>query len=254
MAAFEEFQAPAVHRRGLQAVDEPEQRGPSPPEEFAEFVDERQHGGAHNDVIQHLGIAGDLGKIAGERCFRWRNGDMLQNLAALRGDRFGEEIPVIVAKGEIRVDHRDLLAQGRGHEGRHGPHLAFHIGDAGLQRVAVEHAGGHVTALGDDEIGQLQFPRPGGRPDDHVTEQRAEGDVAAMLAGEFLDQFGPAPGVSAVILGDDLHRAAMDAALVDQPGRGLRGAVITAAIGGPDTGTVHLKPAMRSGSLPWAPA
>ena len=88
-------------------------------------------------MIHHLGLARDAREILGERCLGWRYGDLFQNLAALRLDRFGEEIAMIMSKGKIGKDHRDLLAQIVGHKRRHCDHLAFHIGDPRLHRVPV---------------------------------------------------------------------------------------------------------------------
>ncbi len=84
-----------------------------------------------------------------------------------------------------------------------------------------------------------------------MAEQRAKPDIAAILIGEFLDHLGPALGVGAIILGHNLDHAAIDAAaVVDQFDRGLRGAVIPAAIGGTDASAVHLKPDLdRRGGL-----
>ncbi len=128
------------------------------------------------------------------------------------------------------------------HIGRHRLHLAFHVGDAGLQRVAVQHARGDVMPFGDHEIGQLQLARARRGADDHMAEQRAEADVAIVLGGEFLDHLGAALGIGAVILGDDLDHAAVDAAaVVDQLGGGRGGAVVPAAVGGADAGAVHLE-------------
>ena len=95
---------------------------------------------------------------------------MLQNFAALGFDRRREVVAVIVAEGEVGKDHRDLLAEVLGDEGRHRLHLALHIGDARLQRVAIERAGGDVMALGDHEIGNLELARSRRRADDHVAE------------------------------------------------------------------------------------
>ena len=65
---------------------------------------------------------------------------MLQHLAALRFDGGGEEVAMIVAEGEIGEDHRDLLAKVLADERRHRLHLRFHVGDARLQRPAVQRA------------------------------------------------------------------------------------------------------------------
>ena len=51
-----------------------------------------------------------------------------------------------------------------------------------------------------------------------MREQRAEDDVDLVLGGELADHLGAAAGIGAVILDDDLDRAAVDAAgVVDQP-------------------------------------
>lgn len=96
--------------------------------------------------------------------------------------------------------------------------------------------------FGNDKIGQLQFARTRGRANYNVAEQGPKRHIAAMLRGEFFDNFGPTFGVGAIILGDNLDRAAIDAAgVVDQLGRGCGRAVIPPAIGCADTGSVHLK-------------
>src|SRR5690606_21204205 len=57
-----------------------------------------------------------------------------------------------------------------------------------------------------------------------------------------LNHLGAALGVGAVILGDDLHRAAADAAgVVDGLGRGGRDALVPAPVGGTDAGAMSLE-------------
>ena len=167
---------------------------------------------------------------------------MFQNLPALRLDRGGEIVAVIMAECKIREDHRHLLAQRVGHERRHRLNLAFHIGDARLQRIAVQHAAGHVMPLGHHKIGQLQLARARGRADHHMRKQGTEPDIAIVLGGKFLHHLGAALGIGAIILGDDLHRAPVDAApFVDQRRRGGGGTVIPAPVGRADPGAVHLE-------------
>ena len=97
-------------------------------------------------------------------------------------------------------------------------------------------------ALGHHEIGDLQLARARRRADHHMAEQRAVSDVAFMLVGEFLHHLGAPLGIGAVILGDDLHRAAIDAAgFVDYPRGGIRHPLVPAPVGCADTGAVHLK-------------
>ena len=119
--------------------------------------------------------------------------------------------------------------------------LALHVGDAGLQRPAVEGAGGDVVALGADEVGDLQLAGAGGGAHDDVGEEGAEDEVH-VLGGELLHHLGAALGVGAVVLEDDLDRAAVDAAgFVEDLERGLGGALVPAAVGGADAGAVELE-------------
>ncbi len=60
-----------------------------------------------------------------------------------------------MAKGKVRIDHCDLFPEIVRNKWRHGNHLAFHIGYAGLQRVAIQHPAGDVMPFRNDEIGQL---------------------------------------------------------------------------------------------------
>ncbi len=159
IAVLEELQTGTVNRHRLQTVDKAKERRTLPAKEFAQFLDKGQHGGSDHDVIQNLGVARNLGEILGERGLRGRNRDMCQHFAALRLDRLRKEIAVIMAECEIREHHRDLFAKIRGHIGRHRLNLTFDIRDARLQRVAVEHARGHMMPFRDHEIRQLQFPR-----------------------------------------------------------------------------------------------
>ena len=169
--------------------------------------------------------------------------------------RGGEEVAVVVAEGVVGVDHRDLLAEVRRHPGGHRLHLALHVGDAGLQRPAVERAGGDVVALGADEVGHAQLAGARGRAHDDVGEEGAE-DQVHVLGGELLDHLGAALGVGAVVLEDDLDRAAVDAAgVVQHLERGGGGALVPAAVGGADAGAVQLEAeADRLGGLRLDPA
>ena len=63
-----------------------------------------------------------------------------------------------------------------------------------------------------------------------------------MLVRKFLDDLGPALGIGAVILGDDLDGPPIDAArIVDGLSRGGRGAAVPASVGGADAGGVLLE-------------
>ena len=68
-----------------------------------------------------------------------------------------------------------------------------------------------MVALGADEVGHPELAGAGGGAHDHVGEEGAEDEVHVVV-GEFLDHLGAALGVGAVVLEDDLHRAAVDAA------------------------------------------
>ena len=69
-----------------------------------------------------------------------------------------------------------------------------------------------MVALGADQVGHAELAGAGGGAHDHVGEQGAE-DHVHVLGGELLDHLGAALGVGAVVLEDDLDRAAVDAAL-----------------------------------------
>ena len=181
--------------------------------ELAELLDEGEDGGADHDVVDDLGLLRDAGEVAGEGGLGGRDGEELDDLAALGLHRGGEEVAVVVAEGVVGVDHRDLLAEVRRHPGGHGLDLALHVGDAGLQRPAVEGAGGDVVALGADEVGDFQLAGAGGGAHDDVGEEGAEDEVH-VLGGELLHHLGAALGVGAVVLEDDLDRAAVDAAVL----------------------------------------
>ena len=242
IGSLEELEARAgkVHR--LERVDEAEDLGTRIAEELAHFLDEGQNRRTHHDVIDHIGVARDLREIFGKGRFCRRDRDLCDNLAALRLDRCREVIAVIMSEGEVRIDHRDLLAERAVHERCHRLDLALHIGDAGLQRVAVQHAAGDMMALGNNEIGDFQLAGARGGPDDDVAEQCAKRDVTPMLGGHLFHDLGTALGIRSVILGDDLDRTAVDSAFViDLLHCGLGGAVVPAAVGGADSGPVDLE-------------
>ena len=237
IGSLEELEARALEVDGLEAVDEAEQRGVLRAEMLAQLLHEGQHRGSHHDVVDHLGVHRDLREIAREGGLGRRNGDQRVHLPALRLDRGGEKVAVVVAEGEVREDHGDLLAHVLGDPRRHGDDLRLHVGDAWLEGIAVERARGHVMALGHHVIGQLQFACARGRAHHDMAEQRAEGHVALVLGGEFLDHLGAAAGVGRVVLGDDLDGPAVDSALlVDELDGGGGGALIPAAVGRADAG------------------
>ena len=63
-----------------------------------------------------------------------------------------------------------------------------------------------------------------------------------FVGGELLHHLGAALGVGAVVLEDDLDRAAVDAAgVVQDLERGRGGALVPAAVGGADAGAVELE-------------
>ena len=212
IGAFEEFKARALEVDGFEAVDEAEQCRMLRAEMFAQFLDEGENRRPDHDVIDDFGVGRDLREVAGERTLGRRNGDERVDFAALGLDRRREIIAVVVAEGEVREDHADLLADILGDPRGKRDHLRFHIGDARLEGVAVEAARGHVMAFGHHVIGNLQFAGAWRRAHDHMAEQRAEGHVALVLGGEFFDHFSTPARVGAVILGDDFHLAAIDAA------------------------------------------
>ena len=96
-------------------------------------------------------------------------------------------------------------------------------------------------ALGADEVGDVQLAGAGGGAHDDVGEEGAEDEVHVGV-GELLHHLGAALGVGAVVLEDDLHGAAVDAALLVQDlERGHGGALVPAAVGGADAGAVELE-------------
>ena len=150
---------------------------------------------------------------------------------------------MVVAERVVREHHRDPLAEVVHHPRRHGRDLRPNVGDAGLEHVAVEHAGGDVRTLADHEIRNLQFTGPGGGADDHVREQRAVHEVHLVLTRQLLDHFRAALRVGPVVLGDDLDRPPRDTAGLVHVSRGrVRGALVPAPVGGADAGAVHLEP------------
>ncbi len=149
---------------------------------------------------------------------------------------------MVVAEGIVRIDHGDLLADIRRDPRRHRTALRAHIGNAGLEHVAVHLAGCDVVALAHHVIRHLEFAGCRRGTDHHMTEQRSVDDVGLVLVGEFLHHLGAARGIRAVILGDDLDRASVDAAgIVDAfDGRGGR-TLVPAPVGGTDAGAVCLE-------------
>ena len=75
---------------------------------------------------------------------------------------------MVVTESEIREYLRDLLAGIGRDPWRHGLDLAFHIGDARLEDVAVEFRRRDMVTLADDEVRQLRFARSRGRADHHM--------------------------------------------------------------------------------------
>ena len=250
MRALEEAEPRAGDVDRLEAVDEAEDLGlRARAVEVAELLDEGQHRRADHDVVQHLGVVRDPRQVAGERGLRRRDRDQRRHLAALLLHRLGEEVAVIVAERIVRIDHRHLLAEVRRHPRRHGAHLALDVGDPGLRRPAVE-PGGDGMALRADEVGNAELARPRRRAHHHVAEQRPVDEVH-VPGRELLDDLGAALRIGAVVLEDDLDRAAVDpAALVQDLQRRLRGALVPAAVGGADAGAVKLEAeADRGGRL-----
>lgn len=244
MRALEELEAGVgdVHR--LERVDEAEDLGPvARAVELAQLLDEGEDGRAHHDVIEHLGVARDAREVAGEAGLGRRNGDLRHDLAPLRFHRFGEEVAVVVAEGIVREDHRDLLAEVLRDPGRHRRDLRAHVGDARLQRPAVQLARGDVIAFRADQIGDLQFGRPGGCGDHHMAEERPEDHVHLGLRGQLLDHLGTAARVGRIVLEQDLDRTPGDAArLVHHLQRGERRPLVPPPVGRADPGAMELEP------------
>ena len=242
MAAVEEFEAGAVDVDRFERIHEAEQLRPVGAVEFAELLDEGEHGRPDHDVVDHVGLGRDLREVAGERTLRRRDGDLRDHVGALRLQRRRQVVAVVVAEGEIREDHGDLLAGIGGDPRRHRDDLRLHVGDPGLEHVAVELGRGDVVAFADHVIGDLQLAGGRRRADHHMREQGAVDHVGLVLGGEFADHLGAALRIGAVILDDDLERAAIDAAgIVDQLGGGVGDDLVPAAIGGADAGAVRLE-------------
>ena len=242
MAAVEEFEAGAVDVDRLQRIHEAEQLRPVGAVELTELLDEGQHGRPDHDVVDHVGFGRDLREVARERALRRRDGDLRDHLGALRLQRRRQVVAMIVAEGEVREDHGDLLAGIGGDPRRHRDHLRFDVGNPRLEDVAVELGRGDVMAFADHVVGDFQLARRRRRADHHMREQRAVDHVGLVLGGELADHFGAALRIGAVILDDDLQRPAVDAAgIVDQLGGGVGGDLVPAAIGGADAGAVRLE-------------
>ena len=242
MGAVEEFEAGAVDVHRLERVDEAEQLRLVRAVELAEFLDEGQHAGADHDVVEDVRVGGDLRQVFGERALGRRDRDLGDDIAALRLDGGREIVAMVVAEGVVGIDHRHLLAEVAGDPRRHRGDLGAHVGDAGLEDVAVQLAGGDVVALADHVVGDLELAGGRCRADDDMAEQGAVDDVGLVLAGELADDFSAALGVGAVVLDDDLDRPAVDAAgLVDELDRRIGGLFVPAAIGGADAGAMRLE-------------
>ena len=98
-----------------------------------------------------------------------------------------------------------------------------------------------MVAFRADEVGHLQLARAGAEPMT-TWEKRAHHHVAAIRLGQLVHDLRTALGVGRVILEQDLDRAAADAAaVIDQLQGGLCGALVPAAIAGPDAGPVQLE-------------
>jgi hypothetical protein len=98
-----------------------------------------------------------------------------------------KKVAVIVAERVVGVDHRHFLAELVEDPRRHRGDLRAHVGDAGLEDVAIELAGGDVIALADDEVRDLQLAARAARSDDDVREQRAVDEIDLVLLAELLD-------------------------------------------------------------------
>ena len=97
-------------------------------------------------------------------------------------------------------------------------------------------------ALGADEVGHAGARRRAGREPMTTWEKRVPKTRSMFVGGELLDHLGAALGVGAVVLEDDLDRAAVDAAgVVEDLERGGGGALVPAAVGGADAGAVELE-------------
>ena len=149
---------------------------------------------------------------------------------------------MVVAEGEVGEDLRHLLAGVRRDPRCHRLNLALHVGDAGLEDVAVELGGGDVMAFADHEIRDLVLGGRGRRADHDMREQRAEDDVGLVLPGELADHLGAARRIGAVILDHQFDLAAADASgIVDRLDGGGARLLVPAAVGGADARAVRLE-------------
>src|SRR5690606_3517358 len=104
VAAFKKFQTWALHVDGFERVDKAEKLRTAIAKELTELLDEGEDSRADHDVINHIRVARNLGQVAREGGLRrrdWHHGD---NLAALRLDRGGEIVTVIMPKRVVGVD------------------------------------------------------------------------------------------------------------------------------------------------------
>src|SRR5690606_4033463 len=210
-------------------------------EELTEFLDEGEDSRTHHDMVNHIRVARNLRQVAREGRLGWRDWHHGDNLAALRLDRGGEIVPVIVPERVVGIDQGDLLAEVLGDPGCDGTGLRFHVSDARLDAVAVHLAGRDMVAFANDIVRHFQLAGSWRGTNDNVREQCAVDEINLVLANEFLHDLGAASGIGAIIFYEDLQRSAVAATrLINELHGSSRGAVIPAAIGSADAGTVAL--------------
>ena len=98
-------------------------------------------------MIDHFGIAGDFREIFGEGRLGRRDCNFGDNLSSLRLDSGREIVTMVMPEREIGIDHCHLLTKRAVNKRCHRLHLAFHVCDARLQCIAVQHAAGDMMAL-----------------------------------------------------------------------------------------------------------
>ena len=241
IAALEVLEARAGNVHRLDRVDEAEELGPVGAEVLAHFPHEGENAGAHHDVIDQVGVRGDLREVAREGGLGRRHRNKGIDLAPVLSRRFAEVVAMIIAEGVVGKDHRDLLAK-VGDPFAHGRDLRFHVRDAWLKYVPGHLAGRKRRRLAAQKVGHLQLVGDRPRAMHHMLEQAAEHEIHVVPGNQLAADLAAALGVGAVVLDHEIDRPAVDAArCIDHLDCGLRCPVVPAAVCRADAGQMNLQ-------------